>query len=44
MLLVGSAVQFGDHKGRDVAASCVGHFGLARPSAWQAVVGQRARY
>jgi hypothetical protein len=31
-LSVGSAVQLGDHKGHDVVASCVGHFGLARPS------------
>jgi hypothetical protein len=29
-LLVGSAVQLGDHKGKEVAASCINHFVLAQ--------------
>jgi hypothetical protein len=29
-LLVGSAVQLGDHKGKEVAASCTNHFVLAQ--------------
>jgi hypothetical protein len=29
-LLLGSTVQLGHHKGQEVAASCLGHFGLAQ--------------